>query len=589
MAKMKPLRSTRDFVERLQAHGELLVIDQEVNPYLELAEIQREVCRRKGPALLFTNVSGTPFSVATNLYGSTGRIELAFGGEPAKFVKNAAHLAQNLMPINKSKMAKIADLGLKGLKIGLKRKKSGPIFDNCFDPVDLSQIPQLHSWPEDGGAFVTLPLVYTESPSTGKGNLGMYRIQLFNQNTTGMHIQIHRGGGYHHHEAELKSQALPARVIIGGPPALTIAAVAPLPEDMPEFVFASLLMGEKLKVGTDELGIDIPLDADFCISGSIPAHKRKPEGPFGDHYGYYSLQHDYPYLEVSKLNFRKGAIYPATVVGRPPQEDHYIAEYLQEILEPMFPLVMPNVRQIWAFEESGVHSLAGAVVKNRYPKEAFTAAIRILSEGQLSLTKFLIATDQDIQAKDFKSLITTVLERADLERDLFVLSNISQDTLDYTGPKVNEGSKAILLGLGEKKRDLYDKECESLQNTNLSKTKLFCRGVLLVQGCKYEMQPALAEELAKENAVQNYAMVCMVDDVNEAAKSAEDFIWHVFTRFEPAGDMYGNKVHERFHTGIKGPLVIDCRMKPTYPRELTEDPDVTKLVQEKFGTIFDKM
>ncbi len=209
-----------------------------------------------------------------------------------------------------------------------------------------------------------------------------------------MHIQIHRGGGFHYHEAEQRNIPLPARIFVGGPPALTIAAISPLPEDIPELLFASLLMGKKVDVATpDELGISMVLEADFSIQGKIPPKLTKPEGPFGDHYGYYSLCHDYPYLEVESINYRNQAIYPATIVGRPPQEDHYIAEFLQEILSPLFPLVMSNVKQVWAFEESGVHSLAGAVVKNRYHKEAFTAALRILSEGHLSMTKFLLVTD----------------------------------------------------------------------------------------------------------------------------------------------------------------------------------------------------
>lgn len=586
--KRKPLRSTRDFVELLQKENELWVIDEEVDPYLELAQLQREVVQRKGPALLFTNVKGTPFPMATNLYGSTRRMQLAFGDDPVKFVEQLVDVAQNMMPPDLKKVWGAKSLAPQFLKLGMKKKKSGAVWENSIQPVNLQKLPQLQSWPEDGGGFITFPLVYTESPTNGKGNLGMYRVQMFDENHAGMHIQIHRGGGYHYWEAEQRNQPLPASVFVGGPPALTISAIAPLPEDIPELLFASLLMGEKLSVGkTRETLTRVVWDADFCIQGVIPPHERKMEGPFGDHYGYYSLAHEYPFMNVHSIHHRKNPIFSATVVGRPPQEDHYIAEYLQDVLSPLFPLVMQNVKNVWAYEESGVHSLAGAIVKNRYHKEAFMAALRILGEGQLSLTKVLMVTDQDLQLKDFRALFTAVLERADFRRDLFVLSNISQDTLDYTGPKVNEGSKAILMGIGEKKNSLKEHWDGKLVHSGFSDARMFCPGALCVQGVPYSMNEDLAEELVKEEDIQGYSMVFLLDDPIEATRSSEDFIWHVFTRFEPAADIYGKQTVERMHVGIEGPVVIDCRMKPWYPKALEEVPEVVDQVKEKWGARLD--
>lgn len=584
------LRSTRDFVDRLKANNELWIVEDEVNPNLELGQIQREVCKRKGPAILFTNVKGSKFPVATNLYGSENRINLAFGDAPTEFVEKAADFAMNALPPNLKKLWKARGLAQQFLKIGTHQKKSGPVKACKIKPPDLTIIPQIKSWPDDGGAFITLPLVHTESPSSGKSNIGMYRIQLFDQDTAGMHIQIHRGGGFHYFEAEQKNQPLPARIYVGGPPALTIAAIAPLPEDVPELLFASLLMGKKLKIDKkDPLGISLLLEADFSIQGLIPPLKRKAEGPFGDHYGYYSLQHDYPYLQVDSIYHRQDAIYPATIVGRPPQEDHYIAEYLQEILSPLFPMVMPNVKAVWAYEESGVHSLAGAIVKNRYHKEAFTAALRILSEGHLSLTKFLMITDQPCSLKDFKSLFLKVLERVDLSRDLFILSNISQDTLDYTGPKVNEGSKAILLGVGEKKNQLKDTWQGDFINSEFEYARLFCPGVLCVKGSAYDINTDLAKLLLEEPAIQEYLMVFLLDDANEACASSHDFIWHVFTRFEPAADIYGKQAVDRYHIKFQPPLIFDCRLKPWYPPVLTEKAEVAKTVEEKWGIEIDRI
>ena len=581
---------TQDFIERLKHNGELWVLEDEVDPYLELARIQREICQRKGPAVLFTNVRGTGFPVATNLYGSKRRLELAFGDVPIKFVEDLADIAMNFFPPNIKKIWAARKPAWQVLTIGLKKRKNGPVLKNRIHPVDLTKLPQIKSWPEDGGSFITLPLVYTESPVNGKGNLGMYRVQLFNASQAGMHIQLHRGGGFHYYEAEKANKALPVRIFIGGPPALTIASIAPLPENIPELLFASLLMGRKLNVKKSMISGDVTvLDADFSIKGSIPPRLRKQEGPFGDHYGYYSLCHDYPYVEVESLHYRNKAIFPATIVGRPPQEDHYIAEFLQEVLEPLFPLVLTNVKKVWAYEESGVHSLAGAIVKNRYYKEAFTAALRILSEGQLSLTKFLIVTDHDCDLRDFKTFFTTVLERVDFKKDLYILSNISQDTLDYTGPEVNMGSKAILMGIGRKKRTLKQEWFGEFKNRSFSNAQLFCPGVICVKGDSYQLKKDLATDLVKEPAIQDFAMVFLVDDPGETCQSAVDFIWHVFTRFEPAADIYGDIHLDRLHIGFEGPVIIDCRMKPWYPSELIEDPDVAKKVTEKWGKQIDRI
>jgi 4-hydroxybenzoate decarboxylase subunit C len=578
--------NTQQFVETLRKEDELLEIHDEVDPCLELAEIQRRVCKSHGKAVLFHNVKGTPFKVATNLYGSFKRIDLAFGKRPQEWIQQAVQTFETIFPPNLKKIWQAKNLAWDLLKIGSKSVNSGPILGAQIPHANLQSLPQIKSWPEDGGAFVTLPLVYTEHPHSHKSNLGMYRIQLFNENQCGMHIQIHRGGGFHYFEAEKMGQSLPAHIYIGGPPALVIAAISPLPEDVPEILLASLLMGKKLKTIRNPKLSPLPIlaDADFCIVGEIPPHERKREGPFGDHYGYYSLDHDYPFMQVKNIYHQKDAIYPATVVGRPPQEDHYIACYLQELLKPLIHMVMPQVKQIWAYEESGVHSLAAAIVKDRYPREALTTALRILGEGQLSLSKVLMVTDQDCDAKDFKTLFTIILERIDFARDLFVLSNISQDTLDYTGPKVNEGSKAIFLGLGDKIRDLPREFSRSLTQNCFKKASVFCPGALAVTGPSYQKGDGIPELLTQDKAIQEWPMVFLLDDATEATKSSEDFIWHVFTRFEPAADVYAkNLFTKRFHTGLTPPVVIDCRMKPWYPKVLESDPSVSKRLEPLFG------
>lgn len=582
MTSKKIIKNTRDFVNTLRQKKMVLEIEEEVDPCLELAEIQRHVVAQKGPAVLFKNVKGSRFPVVTNLFGSEERIKIAFGEEPEQFIKRAVDTVHNIFPPSLKKIWEVKDLAWQALKIGMKKVTQAPILEQSLPNASLMELPQIKSWPEDGGAFVLLPLVYTQHPLTQKSNLGMYRVQLHNQNQCGMHIQIHRGGGFHYHEAEKLNQPLPVHIYMGGPPALTLSAICPLPEDVPEILIASLLMGERLKkIQRPDLSpLPFLADADFCIVGQIPPKKRLPEGPFGDHYGYYALQHDYPYVDVRHIFHQKDAIYPATVVGRPPQEDHYIACYLQDLLKPLIHLVMPQVKQIWAYEESGVHSLAGAVVKDRYPREALITALRILGEGQLSLSKVLMVTDVDCDVRDFKKFFQVILERIDWQRDLFVISQIAQDTLDYTGPKVNEGSKAIFLGLGAKKRDLPTAFSGTFKYSVFTNPHVFCPGALAVQGPAYQTNDNLLKMLSEEDCLRDWPFVVLLDDAAAATKTSEDFIWHVFTRFEPAADLNARCLTlERFHVQFEPPVVVDCRLKPWYPKVLESDQNVLKKIE----------
>ncbi|EKN87037.1 UbiD family decarboxylase [Leptospira interrogans str. 2003000735] len=583
------IKSTSEFVKELQIQNELLIIEEEVDPILELAEIQRRVVAKRGPAILFKNVKGSRFSVVTNLYGSERRMKIAFGEEPVRFIRKIATTIQHILPPTPAKIWDLRNIAFQALKVGLKRVGSAPVLENTLD--SLYELPTLMSWPKDGGRFVTLPLVYTESPKTGKGNLGMYRIQIYGPMETGMHIQIHRGGGNHYYEAEKEGHFLPVHIYAGGPPALTIAAVAPLPEEISELILASLLLGEKLKIqkNTNVSPLLVVADADFLIQGVIPPKIRKPEGPFGDHYGYYALKHDYPIVQVKRIYHRKNAIWPATVVGRPPQEDHWIAEYLQDLLSPLFPVVMPAVKKVWAYEESGVHSLAAAVVKERYQGEAFTGALRILGEGQLSLTKVLLITDQDVDLKNFRETFITVLERMNPITDLHIFANISQDTLDYTGPAVNQGSKAIFLGSGKKKNDLKTQFKGKLSNSSFKNPKIPYPGTLVVSGPKYKLKDGVPAKLLKEKSIQDFLFVFLVDDSEDTIRSDHDFIWSVFTRFEPAGDIYANTKLIRNHPAFYPPIVVDCRMKTWYPPLTEADSKTIRKVDDRFGRLIDSL
>ena len=580
-------RSLRTFLDLLQRENEIVSIKTEVDPYLEAAEIHRRVIERGGPALLFEKVKGSRYPVVTNLFGTKRRIDLAFGPKPEALVREIVSVAELLLPPKPAELWKHRGTGFELLRLGTKNTSRSPVTQVLDQPARLNDLPVLTTWDEDGGPFLTLPLVYTENPITKKHNLGIYRMQVYDQTTTGLHWQIQKGGGFHYHEAERLDQPLPVTVFLGGPPALILAAIAPLPEDVPELVLASLLAGEKLRMTKNPLGgaHRLAAEAEFALVGKAPPKIRRVEGPFGDHYGYYSLEHEYPVFDVEAVFHRRDAIFPATVVGKPRQEDFFIGDYLQELLSPLFPMVMPGVRDLWTYGETGFHSLGAAVVKERYGREALVSGFRILGEGQLSLTKFLLLTDTPQDLRDFPKLLEHVLARFDPATDLFIFSNVSMDTLDYTSGKVNEGSKAIMLGLGEAKRSL-PAEFRGELPRDVSAAKVFCPGCLVIQGLSYEEQPEQAARLAKEQVFSEWPLVVLHDDAR-VAESAPDFLWSTWTRFEPAADIHAKDTTVlRHHLAYTAPIVIDARTKPGFPKELIVRDDIRKLVDQRWREYF---
>jgi UbiD family decarboxylase len=583
-----PVRNLKAFLDLLRREGDLVEVDAPVDPYLEIAEIHRRVIAAAGPAQLFTRPGKAGFPVVTNLFGTARRIELAFGPRPERFVRDAVRLAETIMPPTLGKLWGFRGFGLEAVKLGMRRVRRGPVTEAVDRPPDLSRLPALTTWQEDGGPFITLPLVYTEHPDTGAHNLGMYRIHIYDGRTTGLHWQIHKGGGFHYHVAEQRGEALPVTIFLGGPPALILSAIAPLPENVPELMLASLLTGERLgRVAADPPELPHPLvaECEFAIVGKVPPRERRLEGPFGDHYGYYSLAHEFPVFQADAVYHRRDAVYPATVVGKPRQEDYFIGDYLQSLLSPLFPLVMPSVRDLWSYGETGFHSLAAAVVRDRYAREAMVSAFRILGEGQLSLTKFLILTDAPRDLRDFTGLLEHVLARAEWWRDLFVFSNLSQDTLDYTGPKLNHGSKGVLLGLGPAIREL-PREWRGDVPRGVRDARVFCPGCLVVAGEPYENEPGQPERIVLHPAFGEWPLVILSDDA-QIAESASRFLWSVFTRFEPAGDIYSAGADvRRHHLAYHPPILIDARMKPTYPRELFPEASIVERVDRRWREYF---
>jgi UbiD family decarboxylase len=581
-----PFPDLRAFVEILGRDRDLITIDSPVDPYLEVAEIHRRVIAANGPALLFTNVTGSRHRLVTNLFGTSRRAELAFGERPLRLIRRVVHLAETLLPPTPAKLWGARDVGLELLKVGTRRTSTGPVVERVTDDVRLDHLPAITSWPEDGGPFITLPLVYTAHPDRHGHNLGMYRMQVYDQRSTGMHWQIGKGGGYHYAIAESRGQALPATVFLGGPPALILSAIAPLPENVPELMLASLIAGQRVAQVHGHGPHPLIANAEFALMGEVRPGVRRLEGPFGDHYGYYSLQHDYPVFDVQRLAHRGDAIYPATVVGKPRQEDFFIGDLLQELLSPLFPLVMPAVEQLWSYGETGYHSLAAAVVKQRYKREAMASAFRILGEGQLSLTKFLLVTDRHVDVKDFRATLEHILARTNPETDLYVFSNLSMDTLDYTGPVVNEGSKGVWLGLGDPVREL-PRQFTGTPPAGVGDVRVFCGGCLVIGGPSYEAERDAPSRLAADAAFAGWPLVIVTDEPARAVRSDMNFLWTTFTRFEPAADIHaaGRRI-VRNHVAYTGPVVIDARLKPWYPKELSCRDDIARRVSSRWKEYF---
>jgi len=573
----------------LRREGELVQVDAPVNPALEIAEIHRRVIAADGPALMFTRVEGADFPVVTNLFGTSRRAELAFGGRAFELVRRAVAAVDDLVPPSLQGLWNARDLGWQLLNIGRRRVTidRAPVAEVQTTDVRLDRLPALTCWPEDGGPFITLPLVYSEHPISGQHNLGMYRLQVHGPASTGMHWQIGKGGGFHYAVAESQGTPLPVTVWLGGPPALLLSAIAPLPENVPELALASALLGDRLSVVQGLGPHPVPSAAEFALVGTVRPGVRAPEGPFGDHYGYYSLRHDYPVFEVERVYHRRDAIFPATIVGKPRQEDFYIGDLLQELLSPLFPLVMPGVEALWSYGETGYHSLAAAIVKQRYRREAMASAFRILGEGQLSLTKFLLVTDRHVDVRDFRATLAHVLERTSVETDLFVFSALSMDTLDYTGPAVNEGSKGVWLGLGDPVRTLPTAFRSATLPAGVTEVQVFCPGCVVVGGPPYDQDSGAAARIVSDPAFADWMLVVLTDEPQRAAASAMNFLWTTFTRFEPGADLAAARTTiVRNQVTFSPPVLIDARRKTGFPDELFADPATAATVTRRWREYF---
>lgn len=589
-------------VADLEQHGHLVRIKEEVDPYLEIAAIHMRVYDVQGPALLFENIKGSKFPAVSNLFGTLDRSKFMFRDTLAH-IKKLVDVKMDPAAVLKNPFQYIGSSAVALGALPWKKKAKAPIL---YGKTQISELPQVVNWPMDGGAFVTMPQVYTEDvdhPGIMKANLGMYRIQLSGNDyipnqEIGLHYQLHRGIGVHQQKANALGRPLKVSIFVGGPPSHPLSAVMPLPEGLSEMIFAGALGNRRFRYFYDEEGFCISADADFVITGTVYPNENKPEGPFGDHIGYYSLTHPFPLMRVHNVYHKKDPIWSFTVVGRPPQEDTSFGALIHEITGSAIPKEIAGLKAVHAVDPAGVHPLLFAIGRESYtpyqqvdrPQEILTIANQILGKNQLSLAKYLFITaDEDnpsLDIHDIEAYFSHVLERIDLTRDLHFYTNTTIDTLDYSGDGLNAGSKVVFAAAGSKKRSLATEIPAALDLPRpFNKAKLALPGVLVLEGSpftSYEQEQDVLRawcDAANSTNFEGVAMLVLVDDAHFASETVNNFVWTTFTKSNPAYDIYGVGAFTRFkHWGCEGPVIIDARRKPHHAPDLIKDETVERHV-----------
>lgn len=597
-------RSTRQVVEDLRSHGRLIEIADPLSTHLEIAEVQRRVYANQGPAILFSNPVGSPSPMVSNLFGSLEQARFLF----RKSIDRVRRAIELKIDPNQLFIRPMRYLGAPWTAWTMlpKRVRTGPVLQH---ETTIDGLPKLTSWPGDGGPFVTLPQVLSQSDSSSllQCNLGMYRVQLAGNDylpnqQIGLHYQLHRGIGVHHQKALAEGKPFRVCISVGGSPAMTLSAVMPLPEGLSELTFAGALAGHRIPMIVSDHHAPIYADADFVIVGTVDPTTTKPEGPFGDHLGYYAKEHDFPWMKVERVHHRKDAIWPFTVVGRPPQEDTTFGELIHELTGPIIPTVLPGVHAVHAVDAAGVHPLLLAIGSERYvpyrksnrPQELLTQASGILGQGQMSLAKYLLIVnandDPSLDIHDIPRFFHHLLERIDWNRDLHFHTRTTMDTLDYSGDGLNQGSKVVMAASGDKRRSLVSELMSDFYIPQGFSGPRWCLpGILAIQGdpppngtldyFATEMTNfahSQGKRLEEDLRWQGLRLIVLVDDSEFASRTLNNFLWTTFTRSNPASDIDGvGCFTDRKHWGCTGPLIIDARCKPHHAPPLIEDKQVT--------------
>ncbi len=583
------------YIDRLEAEGEVQRIRVEVDPVLEIGEIAMRQVRLGGPALLFENVKGSDFPLAINLNATRKRLELGLGADPGQLGTDLVRLVKELQPPSLSGLWKNRKTIGRALSMRVTKERGAGVQDFVDTPGDLSRLPVLQCWPQDGGRFITLPLVQTQDPETQKSNLGMYRMQVYNATETGMHWQIVRGAEAQAHKAKVRR--MPCAVALGGDPALILSAIFPLPEGIEELPFAGLLRGKAqplVKALSQPLWV--PANAEFILEGHVDLDDRRMEGPFGDHFGHYSHAALYPTFKLTALTHRKNAIYPATIVGKPPQEDKVWGEAINDFSAGVLKLMHPEIEDFWTFQEAGFHNLLVVAVHQRHRKEGVKTALGLLGQGQLSLCKVVVLVDAGVDPRDFKAVLKECRKHFDPREDMLLLPGTPLDTLDFSSHVMNLGSKLILdcsstHGLSAAPATKGAQAKAAFDPAKLAKVlgaayqgHRSLEGALLAIKIRHAGVDASAylRKVLDKAALGTHKWVALVsEDIN--LEDTGDLIWGLFTRFDAARDIQFSESRLirawPLHRGVLG---IDATWKKGYPEPLEMPRSIVKKVDERW-------
>jgi menaquinone biosynthesis decarboxylase len=583
--KRKNFDDLQEFIRYLEAIGDLKRIKTEVDPILEVTEISSRVIKERGPALIFENVKGSSFPLVINLFGTEERVELALGRKPREVGEELVFLFEKINPPSLKSFFFLLPKALGFLSMRTKNVKKGLVQEVEEEP-DLDKLPIIQCWPKDGGRFITLGLVLTEDPFTRRRNLGIYRLQVYDKKTTGMHWHPHKGGAAHYHEASKLGMDLEVAVILGGDPKMIFTAIAPLPEGMDELAFASYLRGKPIPmVPAKSISLRVPANAEFVLEGVVPQGELRLEGPFGDHFGYYSMEAPFPVFKLREITRRNNPIYPATVVGKPPKEDVFLGIAAAEMFSPLIRIVQPEVKDMWAYPEAGFHNLLVVSVDERYPKNGIKAMLALWGTGQLLLTKCMIMVSSDVNPRDFGAVLREIGENFDPKEDFLLIPWAPLDTLDFTSGKLNVGSKmginAVRKGNGKIKRRLPERVPDPREKlSDVIDYRLLPGGVLVI---KVERNPR--ETIRRIFDVPGYEDVRVVVAQSRDIDLHDDteLIWGIFTRFDPYLDVIFERTELRGSAVVyDGRMGIDATFKEWYPEVIEMSDDIKAKVTERW-------
>jgi 4-hydroxy-3-polyprenylbenzoate decarboxylase len=584
---VRGFRTLGEFLAELERRGDLKRVTREVDWACEVTEIACREAKVEGPALLFEHVRGARFPLAVNVLAARRRVEWALGRTPAAVGAELEQLFHALPPRRFADLWRLRGSAGRLLAMRPKTLARGPAQAHALG-ADLSALPILQLWPKDGGRFLTFPLVLTEHPDTRVRNLGVYRMHVYDAKTTGMHWQIGKGGGFHFHAAEKRGDGLPVAVAVGADPATLLASVAPLPEGVDELAFAGFLRGAPTRLApATQLRLSVPADAEFVVEGLVQAGERRLEGPFGDHFGHYSHAADFPVFHVRNVTHRARPVFQASVVGKPPQEDKFMGEAVQEMFTGVLRVMHPEIRDLWAYFEAGFHNLLVVAVENRFAKEAKKTALALMGTGQLSLTKVIVLVDAGVDPRDRAAVFGALARNFDPAEDLILVPGVPLDTLDFTSFTMNLGSKLVLDAQARPDRRPDEPPAEVADprafDGRIAAWRLAWGGLLVVQLKDGADGRAVLETLVRR---PEYAAVKLVAVVSADVPLDDDelLLWGVFTRFDCARDLLPARTETRgAWLTCRGPLGIDATWKPGYPEPVANTTELVAKVDAWWG------